>query len=169
MILKPYPIFFNRANAFAGKRLFVVVASVFLLGVLGCAHCPLCGGEWPSSRDLATEHAGPVEMRTIVGTVSCPERVTVLPTFEIRVQLVTLDSSTREKQVVAECLISEFQEFPVPFELVYASNEIEKSQSYGLVAELLSQGTPLFATDTQYKVDLEESALPYDLVIVRNK
>jgi len=166
---EPHSIICNGVNAFSRSALFIIVAFVFLLGVPGCAHCPLCGGEWPSDRDRAKEDAGPVETHTIVGKVSCLERVTILPTFEIRVQLITLGSSTSERQVVVERVISGFHEFPVPFELVYASNQIETSRSYGLVAELLSQGTPLFATDTQYKVNLEESALPHDLLIVRDK
>ena len=169
VILKRYIKFSSQANAFLRSGFFAVSASLFVLGVLGCAHCPLCGAAWPARGDRTTEDAGPVVIHTIVGKVSCLERVMILPTFEIRVQLVTLGSSTDERQVVAECLISEFQEFPVPFELIFTSDHIEKSVSYGLVAELLSQGTPLLATDAQYKVNVEESALPYDLVIVRNK
>lgn len=169
MILKQQTVFSQRLTTSLQRWLLVVLASVFLGGASGCAHCPLCGGEWASRRDLAVENIGPVEMRTIVGKVSCLERVTILPTFEIRVQLVQLGSSASEKQVVAECVVSEFEEFPVSFELNYACNQVQCSRSYGLVAELLSQGMPLFATDTQYKVNLEESAFPYDLVIVRKK
>lgn len=170
MISKPGLGFLKHPGSFVRVWLLIVVRSVFLLSVSGCTNCPLCGGEWPADQDRRViEPVGPVEMRTIVGKVSCLERVTVLPTFEIRVQLVTLGSSTCENQVIAECLIPRFQEFPVPFELMYVHDDIETSRSYGLVAELLSQGASLFTTDTQYKVLFEASAPPYDLVLVRKK
>ncbi len=132
--------------------------------VAGCAHCPLCGSAWSSERPLAPPK--PPEMKTIAGTVSCLERVTLLPTFEIRVRLVSLSATESDRQVLAEQTIRAFSGFPVSFSVEYDKSLMRDSTPYGLVAELLSQGTPLYRTDTQYKITGNglESA---DLVIVR--
>lgn len=133
--------------------------------VAGCAHCPLCGAPWASDRPLAPPK--PPEMKTTTGTVSCMERVTILPTFEIRVRLISLCPSESERQVLAEQTIKGFSGFPLAFSLEYDRSKMVDFVTYGLVAELLSQGTPLYRTDTQYKITGNGPSEASDLVIVR--
>lgn len=135
--------------------------------VAGCAHCPVCGAPWSSERPLAPPK--PPEMKTISGTVSCLERVTILPTFEIRVRLVSFSATESERQVLAEQTIKGWSGFPVAFSLEYDRSRMVDYVTYGLVAELLSQGTPLYRTDTQYKISGAGVPDAADLVIVRIK
>ncbi len=160
---------YRPSDATPARRWFPLLSSmVFSLAfAAGCVHCPLCGGPWPSERPLAPPK--PPEMKTITGTVSCMERVTILPTFEIRVRLVSLGAPESESQVLAEQTIRGFSGFPVAFGLEYDKSRMADFAAYGLVAELLSQGTPLYRTDTQYKVTGNGSPEAADLVIVRIK
>lgn len=159
------------STAFSVKRIsWFSFAAVFLLAFgAGCAHCPLCGGEWDANKGTLSLQPKPPEMKTISGTVSCMERVTLLPTFEIRVKLVSLCTAGGESVVLAEQTLQAFSGFPVAFSFEYDKSKMAEAIPYGLVAELLSQGTPLYRTDTQYKIDKNDSSDPIDLVIVRLK
>ncbi len=158
-------------TAFSVRRslLLSFAAVFFLVFVAGCAHCPLCGGEWDTDKGTISLQPKPPEMQTISGTVSCMERVTILPTFEIRVKLVSLCTTGGESLMLAEQTVQAFSGFPVAFRFEYDKSKMSEVVPYGLVAELLSQGTPLYRTDTQYKIDKNGSSEPVDLVIVRIK
>lgn len=161
----------RRAPSSAPRRrvsLFLSIAFI-LAFVAGCAHCPLCGGEWDANKEALTLQPKPPEIQTISGTISCMERVTILPTFEIRVKLVSLCTAGGEMPPLAEQTLTAFSGFPVAFSFEYDKNKMSESAPYGLVAELISQGTPLYRTDTQYKIDKNGSPEAADLVIVRIK
>lgn len=147
-------------------RIVLLMATLTL--VAGCAHCPLCGAEWGATRNPPVRVLTP-EIKTVSGSVSCLERVTVLPTFELKIKLVSLGSDGSILDVVAEQVVKSFAEFPVRFSFEYDSAKLSKSGTYGLAAELVSQGATLFKTDTQYKVLPDVTAPPVDLVIVRSK
>ncbi len=151
------------------RWLLRISAAGFIALVFGCAHCPLCGGEWRPTDGLDANPEAGVEWRTVSGRVSCLERVPLLPTFEIRVRLVSLGSPTCAMEVVGEVSIATFDAFPVPFAIDYLTPRPEPGKAYGLIAEMLAQGTPIFATDTQYKLNVEDPASEVELVIVRLK
>ncbi len=154
---------------FARRNVLLSLSFVFLLAfVAGCAHCPLCGGEWGGGKAIVLQPKPP-EMKTISGTVSCMERMTILPTFEIRVKLVSLCTAGGESPTLAEQTLTAFSGFPVAFSFEYDKSKMSEIAPYGLVAELLSQGTQLYRTDTQYKIDKNGSPEASDLVIVRIK
>lgn len=159
------------AAAFSAKQSFSLSFSIlFLLAfVAGCAHCPLCGGEWDATKEALSLQPKPPEMKTISGTISCMERVTILPTFEIRVKLVSLCTAGGEMPPLAEQTLTAFSGFPMAFSFEYDKSKMSDALPYGLVAELLSQGTPLYRTDTQYKIDKNGLTEAVDLVIVRIK
>ena len=71
--------------------------------------------------------------------------------------------------MLAEQTVQALSGFPVAFRFEYDKSKMSEVVPYGLVAELLSQGTPLYRTDTQYKIDKNGSSEPIDLVIVRIK
>ena len=143
-------------------------SSLVAAGVSGCAHCPLCGGEWGGGQMIA-EPVKPAEMMTISGSVSCMERVTILPTFELKVRLVSLDAPNGADAVVAEQIIKPVNAFPVHFSFEYDKSKISDQGSYGLEAKLLSQDTVLFTTDTQYRVLTRGQSAQADIVIVRSR
>lgn len=134
----------------------------------GCAHCPLCGGEWGAAaraRLAAEEAARAPRPRAVSGTVSCPDRVTVLPTYRVRVRLV--DLRTGETIVATE--EEGFAGFPWMFSLGYDAKDLRGGGPYGLVAELLTGDVVLYRTDTQYRLPESESATGVDLVVTRSR
>ena len=147
-------------------RVASMMASLVL--VAGCAHCPLCGSPWGAASNPPVRIQAP-EIKTVSGSVSCLERVTVLPTFELRIKLVSFGSDGSCLDVVAEEVVKSFAEFPVRFCFEYDNAKLSKSGTYGLAAELVSQGSTLFKTDTQYKVLPDGTPPQVDLVIVRSK
>lgn len=138
------------------------------LVVAGCSHCPLCGGPWQrGDGDVCFVAAPPMDMRTVDGAVTCLERMAILPTFEVKVSLARLDTTSGKPEVVAEQTVGGFNSFPVPFSLEYDHSKLIEGATYGLMAELVSQGARLFCTDTQYKVISNGNGGPVELVIVR--
>ena len=148
---------------FSSLALFAMLA----LAVSGCAHCPMCGGPWNRDVENKLALAPPADMRTVSGTVTCLERVAILPTFEMKVSLARLDTTSGKPEVMAEQTIGRFTSFPVPFALEYDHSKLVDGATYGLFAELTSQDSRLFCTDTQYKVLSKGNEGPVDLVIVR--
>lgn len=146
----------------------LVQSSLVAAVVAGCAHCPLCGGPWDGG-EMITEPVRPAEMMTISGSVSCMERVTILPTFELKVRLVSLDAPGGADAVIAEQVIKPVNEFPVHFSFEYDNSKLSDQGSYGLEAKLLSQDTVLFTTDTQYRVLTHGQSAQADIVIVRSR
>jgi uncharacterized lipoprotein YbaY len=132
----------------------------------GCAHCPLCGGPW--KRPPAPAPATPADWRTAEGTVACLERLALLPTFEVKVMLVALDpDGSAEREILAEQTLKPLTALPASFAFDYNHACLLPTRSYGLEAELWSQGTRLFRTDTQYRVRPDGPAAKADLVLVR--
>lgn len=146
------------------------------LSVAGCAHCPMCGGEWGAARraaEAAEAAAREPKIETVEASVSCLERITVLPTYVLKVRLVNastgetvLDPSTG-KPLALETRAG-FESFPQNVSLSFDARKTDPRSPYGLAAELESQGTVLFRTDTQYRV-LTGREDPVQLVLVRNK
>ena len=133
----------------------------------GCSHCPLCGGEWGAAeraRLAAEEAAKAPQPRRAEGTVSCPDRVTVLPTYRIRVRLVDL----RTGDPVAEKEEEGFAGFPWFFALEYDAKDLRKGDPHGLVAEVLAGDAVLYRTDTQYRLPETGSVAGADLVVTRS-
>ena len=133
----------------------------------GCSHCPLCGGEWGAAeraRLAAEEAARAPRPRTAAGTVSCPDRVTVLPTYRIRVRLVDL----RTGDLVVEKEEEGFAGFPWFFALEYDAKDLRKGDPHGLVAEVLAGDAVLYRTDTQYRLPETGSVAGADLVVTRS-
>ncbi len=134
----------------------------------GCSHCPLCGGEWGAAaraRLAAEEAARAPRPRAVSGTVSCPDRVTVLPTYRVRVRLV--DLRTGETIVAKE--EEGFPGFPWMFRLDFDAKDLRGAGPHGLVAEVLSGDDVLYRTDTQYRLPESESAASVDLVVTRSR
>lgn len=152
----------------------VVAASAIALA--GCAHCPVCGGEWGAARraaEAAEAAARAPKIETIEVSVSCLERITVLPTYVLTVRLV--DASTGKTVLDPENgqpLLLEtrngFESFPQTLSLSCDLRKTAPRTIYGLVAELESQGAVLFRTDTQYRV-FGGNGGPIQLVLVRNR
>lgn len=144
------------------------LVSIVLLAALaaGCSHCPLCGGEWGAAeraRRAAEEAAKAPQPRTAAGSVSCPDRVTVLPTYRVRVKLVNL----RTGETVADREEEGFAGFPWFFSLEYDARDLRKGDPHGLAAEVLSGDDVLYRTDTQYRLPDAGSASGADLVVTR--
>ena len=145
------------------------LSSLVLLAAFaaGCSHCPLCGGEWGAAeraRLAAEEAARAPRPRSVSGTVSCPDRVTVLPTYRIRVRLANL----RTGDTVAEKEEEGFAGFPWFFELEYDAKDLRKGDPHGLVAEVLAGDAVLYRTDTQYRLPETGSVAGADLVVTRS-
>ena len=148
------------------KTLFPVLALAAFAA--GCSHCPLCGGEWGAAEraSLAAEEAAKAPLpRRAEGTVSCPERVTVLPTYRVRAKLV--DLRTGETLVAQE--EEGFAGFPWTFALDYDAKDLRKGGPYGLAAEVLAGDDVLYRTDTQYRLPESGSAAGVDLVVTRSR
>lgn len=144
----------------------LVSACLALALLSGCAHCPLCGGPW--ERPAPPVPVKPADMRTATGTVACLERVAILPTFELKVMLVALDPcGSAEREVLAEQTLKPLVALPASFAFDYDHARLLPTRSYGLEAELWSQGARLFRTDTQYRVCPDGPAAKADLVLVR--
>lgn len=144
----------------------LVSACLALALLSGCAHCPLCGGPW--ERPAPPVPVKPADMRTATGTVACLERVAILPTFELKVMLVALDpSGSSAREVLAEQTLKPLAALPASFAFGYDHARLLPNRSYGLEAELWSQGARLFRTDTQYRVCPDGPAAKADLVLVR--
>lgn len=160
----------QRAVCRAGRDLRahrLAFACLVLALLVGCAHCPLCGGPW--ERPAPPVPVKPADMRTATGTVACLERVAILPTFELKVMLVALDpSGTGVREVLAEQTLKPLAALPASFAFDYDHARLLPTRSYGLEAELWSQDARLFRTDTQYKVSAEGPAAKADLVLVRD-
>jgi uncharacterized lipoprotein YbaY len=132
----------------------------------GCAHCPLCGGEWGAAEKarLAAEEAAKVPLpRTAAGSVACIDRVTVLPTYRVRVRLANL----RTGETAASAESDSFSGFPWFFTLEYDAKDLRKGDPYGLAAELLAGEEVLYRTDTQYAFPAEDGVSGVDLVVSR--
>ncbi|NLB68202.1 MAG: hypothetical protein GX804_00720 [Lentisphaerae bacterium] len=157
----------KRFYRFLNRSIRCLAAAYVLAFVTGCATCPLCGSDWRRAGEVELETEPQPDLRKLSGTVSCIERVAVLPTFEVKVRLTRLDVAPQKQEIVKEESIKGFNDFPVPFELEYDRAKLNVNGSYGLVAELVSQGSVLFRTDTQYRVSVEEEQAPLDLIIVR--
>ena len=141
-------------------------ACLALMLVSGCAHCPLCGGPW--KRPVPPAPVKPADMRSATGTVACLERVAILPTFELKVMLVALDPcGSGAREVLAEQVLKPLAALPASFAFDYDHARLMPTRSYGLEAELWSQGARLFRTDTQYRVSPDGPAAKADLVLVR--
>lgn len=154
----------------------ITLLAVAALAVAGCAHCPLCGGEWGAARkaaEAAAEAARAPKIETIQVSVSCLERITVLPTYVLRVFLVDAvtnkpvnDPATGEPLAIVER--NGFEAFPQNMTLSVDLRKTDARTPYGLSAELESQGTVLFRTDTQYRVLTDRTGV-VQLVLVRHK
>ena len=151
----------------SGSRRLVFACLALALALLaGCAHCPLCGGLW--DRPAPPVPVKPADMRTAAGTVACLERVAILPTFELKVMLVALDPcGSGAREVLAEQVLKPLAALPASFAFDYDHARLLPTRSYGLEAELWSQGARLFRTDTQYRVSPDGPAAKADLVLVR--
>ena len=145
------------------------LSSLVLLAAFaaGCSHCPLCGGEWGAAeraRLAAEEAAKAPRPRSVSGTVSCPERVTVLPNYVVRAKLANL--RTGETVVAKE--EAGFSGFPWFFTLEFDEKDLRKGENYGLVAEVLAGDAVLYRTDTQYRLPETGAAEGVDLVVTRS-
>lgn len=141
--------------------------AILALACAGCSHCPVCGASWGAAErerlaalQATRPAAQPVSVR---GSVTTLERVTLLPTYRLRIRLVDLSSG----ETLAESEATGLAAFPYFFELNCPGESIRTSGSYGLSAELLSGDEPIFRTDTQYRVLTRGSGASADLVLVR--
>lgn len=155
-----------KKNGTTNHALAAALLAATLFAAAGCATCPFCGSTLKDKDTDTQEFTRLADMRAIEGTVSCIERVAILPTFKINIRLVRIDTEDLKPLVLAEQTINDFKEFPVAFSLEYDHSLIREKGTYGLVADMSSQGTVLFSTDTQYKV-LTGDAGKMDLVIMR--
>lgn len=139
---------------------------LILLGIVGCVHCPFCGNPWKKAKVVPP--IAVAEMREATGTVACLERLVLLPTFELRVRLVSLSSADDQSAcVIAQQVIQPVTALPTRFAFEYDHAQLDSSQSYGLEAELWAQDKRLFKTDTQYRIRLDDTAAKADLVLMR--
>lgn len=149
------------------KRILPLAAAAALLAA-GCSHCPVCGASWGAAERerLAAELAArpavpPVAVR---GTVTTLERATLLPTYRLSLRLLDLSSG----ETLASKEDTGLSSLPHPFEFSCPGGSIRPNGSYGLVAELLSDGgETIFRTDTQYRVLTRGAGPSADLVLVR--
>lgn len=149
------------------KKTLSVLALAAALAA-GCSHCPVCGGEWGAAeraRLAAEEAARAPRPRTAAGSVSCIDRVTVLPTYRVRVRLANL----RTGETAASVESDDFEGFPWFFTLEYDAKNLGKGDPYGLAAELLAGDEVLYRTDTQYAFPAEDGVSGVDLVISRTR
>ena len=71
------------------------------------------------------------------------------------------------REVLAEQTLKPLVALPASFAFAYDHARLLPTRSYGLEAELWSQGARLFRTDTQYRVSPDGPAAKADLVLVR--
>ena len=158
----------RRGSSLNPERRSIVFACLLLASVAaGCAHCPLCGGPW--ERPPAPAPVRPADWRQATGTVSCPERLAMLPTFELKVMLVARDicGKTGTREILAEQTLKPLAALPASFAFDYDHARLLPTRSYGLEAELWSQDACLFKTDTQYRVCPDGPTARADLVLMR--
>ena len=91
--------------------------------------------------------------------MTCPDRVTVLPNYRVRVRL--LEQRTGETIASKE---EDFSGFPWFFELEYDAKLLRRGGLHCLAAEVLAGGETLYRTDTQYRLPEGGKA---DLVVTR--
>lgn len=143
------------------------IAAALAMAVMaaGCSHCPVCGGEWGAARLAAAMREKKVEPRIVEvsGSVSCPERIAVLPTYRLRVRL----ARSGDQKAVAESMFAPIGSFPAFFLLQYDAAAYGADETLRLSAELLSGDTAILSTDVGAGIRAGEVARGIDLVLVR--
>ncbi len=93
------------------------------------------------------------EKGLVSGTVTTTTVASLPADAEVKVQLTDISRADAEAPVVAETtLTTAGQQFPVPFELSYASDTIDPQHNYAVRAMIESDGKTLYTTDTSHPV-----------------
>jgi putative lipoprotein len=89
------------------------------------------------------------EKGVVSGTVNTTQSMTLPADASVKVQLADVSQADAASHVVAETtLTTAGQQFPVPFELSYASDTIDPQHNYAVRATVESGGKTLYTTDT---------------------
>lgn len=141
--------------------------ALLALFAAGCSHCPVCGASWGAAERerLAARLAARPDLPPAVvrGSATTLERVTLLPTYRLRIRLLDLSDGG----ILADAEATGLSGLPHVFELSCPGEKIRPNGSYGLAAELLSGDETIFRTDTQYRVLTRGAPASADLVLVR--
>lgn len=146
-----------------GGKTAISLYAVGTLVLVGCAHCPLCGGEWGGGAVPESAAVAAPRIVEVSGSVSCPERVAVLPTYGLRVSLTR--ASTGE--VLAQSLFSPIGSFPAFFALQYDAAATDDGEPLLLSAQLLSGDSPILGTDCDSCIRSGVAVRGTDLVLSR--
>ncbi|MBR1609191.1 MAG: YbaY family lipoprotein, partial [Kiritimatiellae bacterium] len=120
---------------------------------------------WRGGEDFRRPAVEEPRTVTVGGSVTCPERITLLPVYELRIRLADL----RTGASICEKTETGLTGFPVFFELEYDPADVRQGSVAGLSAELLSGGEPLLATDTRTSVVAGKNVAGANLVLVRSR
>lgn len=137
---------------------------LFSLAFWGCVSCPLCGRPFEQENKHKTEL---IDMKNLTGTVSCLQRIPVLATYELTIQLCYTEDLTGEVKVVAEKTISNFNAFPVEFSLEYNNALLNKDLVYYVDAYVCSRGVKLLQSDSKQEVITRGARNVADVILVR--
>lgn len=145
------------------RRAFLIV---FLISVISCVGCKSSlfggsrGGDSKTS-EIVKEHG------EIVGIISCFDRVVVLPTFVLRVELIENDDSS--SKVISYTEIELKKDFPIEYSLPYVLSGIREDGKYNVRAYVLCRGKTMLETDSDISVLTQGANKNADLVLVKVK
>ncbi len=96
---------------------------------------------------------GGATMGKVTGTVSYRERIALVPTATIKVQLVDVSRADAAATVLGEQLIEAGgRQVPFEFEIPYDPSKIDERMSYAVQARIEDRGRLLFINDQRYSV-----------------
>jgi putative lipoprotein len=87
----------------------------------------------------------PAATASISGTVSFPERVTLLPQDEVEIQLLDVSRQDAPAAGIAKQTITPHRQMPVPFKISYDPAKINPAHTYAVQARILRNGQVQFS------------------------
>ncbi len=123
-----------------------------------------CGGP---DDDAAGEAATEPRTKTIRGTLSYVEQITLAPESVVTVRLIDLARADTPEGEIAKTEFLYPGERPVPFTLTYDTGKIDGSRQYGLLAEVKEQKRLMFISTEPQPVLHDESQPPVDMLLAQ--
>ena len=101
------------------------------------------------------------------GTVTYRERIAMQPRWTVHVRLVQIIEGEKRPEIIDDYEIYEPGNVPVPFELRYDPDDIDKTGHYEVQAEIRDLGKVLWKNTEKYKVLTGGAPNTVEVVVVR--
>ena len=102
----------------------------------------------------------------VTGTVGYLQRIALLPSAQVKVQLVDVSRADAPAVVIAEqSFVTEGRQPPFAFELAYDPARIDARHTYAVQARIEGEGKLLFVSDKRYSVITGDAPSRVDVVL----